>query len=240
MGRSSSFRRKLRERKEQYLLAVPSNTLIRDLAAEPPDYQGHGAKPKTPFVRVDCWRKSLPENAWTKIDVRDGEKGPLVVEIVKCPVQAKTDRRRVGPEEMLVVTRTTDEQGGVKYDYYLSNAPAETALTEFARVAKAEHRIEECIQRGKSEAGLADYEVRSWPGWYHHQTLSLIAAWFVLTETRRGKKNHAGDHLPSVSRSDRPHLALCLPLRWSREARPRAHAQIGAQPVSPAVSSQTT
>ena len=29
-----------------------------------------------------------------------------------------------------------------------------------ARAAKAEHRIEECIQRGKSETDLADYEDR--------------------------------------------------------------------------------
>ena len=52
----------------------------------------------------------------------------------------------------------------VKTDYYLSNAPADTTLGEFTRVAKAEHRIEECIQRSKSEAGLADYEVRSGRG----------------------------------------------------------------------------
>ena len=75
-------------------------------------------------------------------------------------------------------------------DYYLSNAVPETLLREFARVAKAEHRIEECIQRSKSEAGLADYEVRNWTGtgWQHHQTLSLLATWFLVRETDRGKK----------------------------------------------------
>ena len=139
---------------------------VRDLEVEPPKYPGRGAKPKTPFQRVEKWRASLPEAAWTKIDVRDGEKGPLVVELVKCRMQAKTDRRRVGPEEVLVVIRGSDEQGAVKHDYYLSNAPVETALSEFARVATAEHRIEECIQRGKSETGLADYQVRGWPGWH--------------------------------------------------------------------------
>jgi len=44
----------------------------------------------------------------------------------------------------------------VKVDYYLSNTVPETSLDELARVAKAEHRIEECLQRSKSEAGLAD------------------------------------------------------------------------------------
>jgi hypothetical protein len=61
-------------------------------------------------------------------------------------------------------------------------------LTTFARVAKAEHRIAECLQRRKRAAGLADDEGRHWTGWHHHQTLALIATWFVVTETRRGKK----------------------------------------------------
>jgi len=240
MGRSSVFRRKLRERKEQYLLAVPSNTLVRDLQAEPPEYEGRGAKPKTPFRRADKWRASLPAEAWTRIDVRDGEKGPLVVEIVKCRVQAKTDRRRVGPEEMLVVIRTRDEQGAIKHDYYLSNAPPETTLAEFARVATAEHRIEECIQRGKSETGLADYEVRSWPGWHHHQTLSLIAAWFINTETRRGKKGDASHHVPAGSRGDRVVASFRIPMRWSHAHRPRTHSTSGAQPTRTLLPSQAT
>jgi hypothetical protein len=55
-------------------------------------------------------------------------------------------------------------------------------------VAKAEHRIEECLKRGKSEAGLADYQVRNRSGWHHHQAPSLIALWFLVQEAWRGKK----------------------------------------------------
>ncbi len=105
--------------------------------------------------------QSFDEKDWNVIDVRDGAKGPVVVEAVK-------------------------------------------RLAEFVRPAKAEHRIEQCIQRGKSEAGLADYEVRTWRGWHHHQTLSLLATWFLVTEARRGKKIHAGDH---GSPTPRNHLA---------------------------------
>src|SRR4029079_14418649 len=52
MGRSSWFRQQLRQRGESYLLAVPSNTLVRDLVAEPP-YSGCGPRKRGPFVRVD-------------------------------------------------------------------------------------------------------------------------------------------------------------------------------------------
>jgi SRSO17 transposase len=189
MGRSSRFRRDLRALKEQYLLAVPSNSNIRDLEEPCPAYGGRGRLPKQPFQRVDVWCDSLNKSGWTQIDVRDGEKGPLALEIVKRRVQARTERGRdAGAEELLVVTRSLDENGKMKYDYHLSNAQPDTSLAELARVVKAEHRVEDCIKRAKSEAGLSDYEVRNWTGWYHHQTLSLIAGWFLIRETRRGKK----------------------------------------------------
>ena len=202
MGRSSRFRRDLRDLDEQYLLAVPSNTGIRDLDSPPPAYGGRGQPPKQPFQRVDRWRDLLTDDTWTRIDVRDGEKGPLVLEIVKRRVVARTERSwHDFTEELLIVTRTPDGNGKVKYDYYLSSAPADTPLEELARVIKAEHRIEDSLKRAKSEAGLSDYEVRTWAGWYHHQTLSLIATWFLICETRRGKKIYAGTDGSAGSRS---------------------------------------
>jgi SRSO17 transposase len=203
MGRSSRFRRDLRALDEQYLLAVPSNSNIRDMEVEPPAYGGQGRPPKQPFQRVNVWRDSLDKKAWTRVDVRDGEKGPLVLEIVKRRVVSRTEQScRDATEELLVVTRSLDENDKMKYDYYLSNAPAQTSLKELARVVKAEHRVEDSLKRAKSEAGLSDYEVRTWAGWYHHQTLSLIATWFLIRETRRGKKIYA-----STDRAPGSHFA---------------------------------
>jgi SRSO17 transposase len=199
MGRSSWFRSELRKRGERYLLDVPSNTLIRDLEAEPPEYSGTGRRPKREFERADVWLKSLPESAWTKLKVRDAEKGPLEVEVVKRRVQAKSGRK---DEELLFVTRERLSDRTYKYDFHLSSAPPETALDELARVAKAEHRIEECLERGKGEAGLSDYQVRTWIGWHHHQTLSLVAAWFLVKETRRGKNRDPRTDRPAGGRHD--------------------------------------
>lgn len=216
MGRSTWFRSELSSRKERYVLAVPSNTTIRDLRGNVPE----GSR-KRPFEQVRNWAQRLPAEAWAQIDVRDTEKGPLIVHAVMTRVVAKTEKRRIGPEETLVVIRVTDESGAVKFDYYLSNAVDDTPLAEFVRVAKAEHRIEECIQRSKSEAGLGHYEVRTWVGWHHHQTLSLIATWFLVQEARREKKIHTSHDCSAGSRragtNDRPR-----PRVWP--ARPhRAH-----------------
>lgn len=207
MGRPSWFRRDLRALHEQYLLAVPSNTSIRDLEVDPPTGTGRGRPPKRPWQSVSTWAHAQPATAWTEIDVRDGSKGPLVVEVLKRRVRTRNDQRQESPDdEMLVVIRyrDRDDRTVTKTDYDLSNASPHTALSEFARAAKAEHRIEECLRRAKSEAGLADYEVRHWRGWPHHQTLSLIATWFLVTQSRRGKKMDPGDHAPTTPRRHLP------------------------------------
>jgi SRSO17 transposase len=216
MGQSYRFRRRLDTLGEQYLLAVPSNRLVRDLKATPPAYGGFGRPPKPAWTRVDKWVAARGKDDWTEISVRDGTKGPLVIEAVKCRVVARTDKQQEGHAEVLVVIRYRDRDDGrvVKTDYYFSNASPQTPLAEFARVAKAEHRIEECIQRAKSEAGLADYEVRNWKGWHHHQVLSLIATWFLVTETRRGKKMDTSHHRSTNSRTHLAHPASRVRMRY--------------------------
>ena len=215
MGRPYWFRRRLAALGERYLLAVPSNTAMRDLEIEPPEYRGRGRPAKRLWHTVESWSQVQGEETWQRIDVRDGSKGPLVVEALKRRVACRLNRRQQGDEEMLVVLRyrDRDQQEVVKVDYYLSNAAPETPLWEFARVAKAAHRIEECLQRSKSEAGLADYEVRNWTGWQHHQTLSLLATWFLVRETERGKKMDPRHHLTADSPGHRDDLAPDVSVR---------------------------
>lgn len=203
MGRCSWFRQELRVRGERYLLAVPSNTLVRDLVAADPPYSGKGRRPLVPFARVDRWARAVPESARETIEVRDGEKGPLEVQAVWRLVQARTEGKPADVVESLVVFRERQADGSWKHDYLLSNAVLENSLLEFARAFKAHHRIEECLKRAKGEAGLADYQVRTWEGWHHHQTLALLATWFLTRETRRGKKVDTRPDGAATGRPDR-------------------------------------
>ena len=42
-------------------------------------------------------RAGLDASDWTVVDVRDGTKGPLIVEAVKRRVVARTEKRQEGP-----------------------------------------------------------------------------------------------------------------------------------------------
>ena len=219
LGRSSWFRGELRARGEHYVLAVPSNTLVRDLAAPDPPYAGRGPRPKAPFVRADRWCAALPEGAWEAVEVRDGEKGPLAIQAVRRLVQARTEGKPSDAAEFLVMFRERQEDGTWKHDYALSWAPLATPLGEFARVTKAEHRVEESLKRAKGEAGLGDYQVRTWRGWHHHQALSLVATWVLVRETGRGKNADPRAERPAGAAADR---RLAEPPARPARGRPRA------------------
>jgi len=220
LGRHSWFRQELRERGERYVLGVPCTTAIRDLEVPWPAYQGRGRPPKPPWQSVTEWRQALPGDTWTRLTVRDGEKGPVEIELVRRRVQTRIERKCTGPEEWLVITRrprsddrtletqasrdTCDQDTRYCYRYYLTptQTPAseleEPSLAELARVIKAGSCIEASFKRGKSEAGMDAYQVRTWEGWHHHMALTLMAVWFLISETHQGQQLTPALTLPQM------------------------------------------
>jgi len=210
-GKVGHFRRDPGVGKRFPARAIPGNITARILDSEEVPHCGPGGPAARRFVSVTAIRDQLPATAWQSIDVRDGEKGPLVVEVALVPhVQTLSNRRKLKYAEVLIFTRYQDEQGTRHDDTYLSNAPASTPAAEFARVISAERRVEEAIRRAKSEAGLADYQARTWQGWHHHQTLSLIAIWFLVSETLTGRQTTPALTVPQV----RQMIARTLQQQW--------------------------
>jgi len=220
LGRHTGFRQALRERGERYVLGVPCTTIIRDLEAPVPAYQGRGRPPKPPWQAVSVWRHALASEGWTRLTVRDGEKGPVEIELVIRRIQTRLERQRTGPHEWLVVTRrphtddsalapqawrdATEEDARYRYHYYVTPTQTseselkEPSRVELARVIKAGGCIEASFKRGKSEAGMDEYQVRTWEGWHHHMALTLIAVWFLVCETHRGQQVTPALTLPQV------------------------------------------
>jgi SRSO17 transposase len=220
LGRHAGFRGELQQRGERYVLGVPCNTTMRDLEVALPAYSGRGRRPKAPWQSVTQWRQALPGETWTRLTVRDGEKGPVAIELVRRRVQTRLERKRTGPAEWLVITRQPlsddrtletqaardagDQDTHYGYRYYLTptQTPAseleEPSLAELARVIKAGSCIEASFKRGKSEAGMDAYQVRTWEGWHHHMALTLLAVWFLIRETHRGQQLTPALTLPHV------------------------------------------
>jgi len=152
--------------------------------------------------------------------VRDGEKGPVDIEMVRRRVQTRIERKRTEPEEGMVVTRrslahdrtlepkaapdATDQDARYRHPYYLTPTDGgevafkESSRSELARVIKADACIEASFKRGKGEVGMDEYQVRAWEGWHHHMALSLMAVWFLIGETHRGQQLTPALTLPQV------------------------------------------
>lgn len=69
--------------------------------------------------------------------------------------------------------------------------------------------IERSFEDGKSESGMADYQVRGWRAWHHHMALVTMAMLFMLEERLIQKES-----FPLLSCSDiEALLAHFLPRR---------------------------
>jgi SRSO17 transposase len=199
-GRATEFRAELRHRRLAYVLDVPANTLIRELDETPAPGQR-----RPPWRRVEAWAKAQPPSRWRKIRRGDGAKGPQVVRALEAWVQTKDEGGRVGPRERVLVIRTAE---GVSQTWYaLSWASVEVPLARLVGVQGQRHGVEELLQAGKAEVGLGHYELRSWVGWHHHMTLSLLALWFLILEKGRLRKKNPGLDRAATAGGVRPPAA---------------------------------
>jgi SRSO17 transposase len=63
-------------------------------------------------------------------------------------------------------------------DYWLSNLPAGTPISELVRPAKIRWRVEHDYRELKTGLGLDHFEGRSFTGWHRHVTLAVLAQAF--------------------------------------------------------------
>ena len=140
--------------------------------------------------------------------------------MVQCRGQTRLERQRTGPEEWLVGTRrpltddrlvearasrdATEQDARQRSPYSRTpTAGAKVALQEpslaaLARVSNAGTCLEASFQRGNSAVGMDEDQVRTWEGWHHHLTLTLIAVWCLSGETPRGQQGTPALTLPQV------------------------------------------
>jgi SRSO17 transposase len=124
--------------------------------------------------RADERAAALPEEAWQRLSCGAGAKGPRVYDWALLPLPRWGQASDVLPA-LLVRRSLTDGE----LAYFVVFAPAGTPLQTLVTLAGMRWTIEECFEVGKNETGLDEYEVRHWPGWYRHITLSMLALAFL-------------------------------------------------------------
>lgn len=139
-----------------------------------------------PWEPVSAVAAALPADAWQRLAVGQGEKGPRIYDWALVRIFEK--RGAVpGPEGWLLVRRSITDPTDLAY--YLSNTSTSTPLHTLAEVAGARWSIETTIEEGKGEVGLDEYEVRYWHSWHRHITLSMMAhSWLASMRQPRGEK----------------------------------------------------
>jgi len=186
-GDTPAFRDGVADLDKWYFTEVACSTRVwrRRPAVVLPPWSGRGRRPtrlrlRTPThrpVRVDELVRHLPTTAWMRCTIKEGSQGPLICDFAFVRI---TEARQglPGPQLWLVIRRNVADPTQIKF--YLSNAPADIALSELVRVSGMRWPIETAFEEGKGEVGLDHYETRSWLGWHHHMLLSLLAHHFLV------------------------------------------------------------
>ena len=108
---------------------------------------------------------------------------------------------------LLAIDRNARDRGS-RYDQVHSSTNA-VEKTSSQRLAYMQRQPllgrGEAFQEAKNEAGMDEYQARSWQAWYHHVALVLMALLFILKE-----KQLQSEALPLLSASDVKHLLVRL------------------------------
>ena len=135
--------------------------------------------------------RSLARQAWKRWRIKDTQKGPMVWETKHVRLTPKDERGLPGATLHLVVARNVRDVLDVKF--FVSNASAETPLSELLQVAFSRWRVERCFEDQKTELGFDHFEGRSYLGLKRHQAITAVSHLFLaeVQQSLRGEKSRA-------------------------------------------------
>jgi hypothetical protein len=115
--------------------------------------------------RADDLIAAVPARAWQKISAGAGAHGPREYHWARIPVRTGWER---GRGHWLLARRSLADPAEIAY--YACYGPRRSSTADLAWTAGSRWHIEECLQQAKGEAGLDQYQVRTWRAWYapHH------------------------------------------------------------------------
>jgi SRSO17 transposase len=196
-------------------MAVDTQVWLQRPAVEPPGPGVLGRPRLHPRVSRTAPRpqtlrevmEGLPARAWHVHLIKEGSKGPMVAEFAWLRVTPIRDKLP-GSRCWAIFRRTLGPEPELKF--FLSNAPMNCPPLEFVRVSGLRWPIETALEEAKGEVGMDHYETRTWAGWHHQMTLSILSHLCLVRAQLVFKKKSGVDDrtsTPTASPSDRrrPH-----------------------------------
>ncbi len=199
-GNRADFRLALVARKLQFAVGIESNTgvwpdTVQVCLPAGPTKRGRG-RPRTkpadlpPPTSARDLAQGLPAHAWQSVSWREGTKGTLTGRF--AAVRARPShgyQHGEAKEGLLWLLMEWLPKAAAPTRFWFSNVSPDTDLASLVRLVKIRWWIEQGYQQLKDELGLDHYEGRSWRGWHHHVTLTMLAFGFLTLEALHAKKN---------------------------------------------------
>ena len=196
-GSTTEFRTGLVERKLLFVVGIQSTTTVWvDSGNLGSPLAGRRGRPRRKPLEVSSPQsvaetsQSWPAAAWQHVCWREGTKGPMMSRFAAARVLPSHSYQHGGAKEntlWLLAEWPEDELTPTKF--WLANLPEDTSLLSLVRLAKIRWWIEQGYQQLKDELGLDHYAGRSWQGWHHHVTMTMLAFAFLTLEALYVKKN---------------------------------------------------
>jgi len=207
-GQDRALLRALDDAGETFVIDVHRDQRVfLEEPSRPGEENPAGQTPQAASVSVERWVAQQPAEAWENVWVRHSSQGELRLEALRCPVWLLESGDAKARPWQLVVTREKADPEAIKYS--LSNAPVSTSLPRLAYMQRQRYWVERAFQEAKNEAGMDEYQARSWQAWYHHMALVMMALLFLLRERQLQR-----EALPLLSAGDvKILLARVLPRR---------------------------
>ena len=196
-GNITEFRAALVERQLLYMVGIQNTTSVWvDAGNLIVPSLGRRGRPRCRPLDTGAPRsvaevsQGLSQDHWQRVTWREGTKGPMTSRFAAIRVlPSHSFQHGGGKERTLWLLTEWPEEEEVPTKFWLANLPEGASLISLVRLAKIRWWIEQGYQQLKDELGLDHYEGRTWQGWNHHVTMTMLAFGFLTLESLYLKKN---------------------------------------------------
>jgi len=130
--------------------------------------------------------KLVDNRRWKSRVVRETSHGPLIADFQEHIVWVE-DTKTKKFNAMRLIIRRDKGNSQIRLKFSISNSLS-TSLEELAFKQGQRFWVEQSIKECKQQAGLGDYQVRTWRAWHHHFTMVMLAHLFLLEIRSRGSE----------------------------------------------------